>query len=134
MQILICFLIYRTCFLRIFTCLDLSNWTLLSIASCTFFYHSLNTLLSIPSLLDQLTINFVTTYLQILAFKPQSMLFCSLRHYRARSIEERRRNNKKKNDKSRFFYYKRCIHKLCYYSDVLHLFDWKSAIEHDGGV
>ena len=24
--------------------------------------------------------------------------------------------------------------KLRYYSDVIHSFDWKSAIEHDGGV
>ena len=32
------------------------------------------------------------------------------------------------------FYFARCIRKLLYYSDVIHSFDWKSAIEHDGGV
>ena len=33
-----------------------------------------------------------------------------------------------------FFYFTRCIHILRYYSDVIHSFDWKSAVEHDGGV
>ena len=59
-----------------------------------------------------------------------------IRHYHARSTEERRRRirRKKKNAKSLFFYFARCVRKLCYYSDVMHSFDWKSAIEHDGGV
>ena len=26
------------------------------------------------------------------------------------------------------------IRKVALYSDVIHLFDWKSAVEHDGGV
>ena len=54
-------------------------------------------------------------------------------HYRARSTEERRRRRirKKKNAKSHFA---RCVRKLALYSDVIHLFDWKSAVEHDGGV
>ena len=33
-----------------------------------------------------------------------------------------------------FFYFARCVLKLHYYSDVIHSFDWKSAIEHDGVV
>ena len=37
-----------------------------------------------------------------------------IRHYRTRSTEERR--------------------KIVLYSDVIHSFDWKSAIEHDGDV
>ena len=41
---------------------------------------------------------------------------------------------KKKNAKSRFFYLARCVRKLALYSDVIHLFYWKSAVEHDGGV
>ena len=53
-----------------------------------------------------------------------------MRHYCARSTEERRR----KNAKSRFFYFAWCVRKLELYSDVIHLFDWKSAVEHDGGV
>ena len=32
------------------------------------------------------------------------------------------------------FYFVQCLRKLHYYSDVIHSFDWKSAIEHDGGV
>ena len=31
-----------------------------------------------------------------------------------------------------FLYFVRCVRKLCYYSDAIHSFDWKSAIEHDG--
>ena len=61
-----------------------------------------------------------------------------IRHYRARSTEERRRRKRrrrrKKNAKSRFFYFARCVRKIALYSDVIHSFDWKSAVEHDGGV
>ena len=57
-----------------------------------------------------------------------------IRHYRARSTEERRRRKMKKNAKSLFFYFARCVRKLALYSDVIHSFDWKSAVEHDGGV
>ena len=32
------------------------------------------------------------------------------------------------------FYFPRCIRQLRYYSDVIHSFNWKSAIEHDGSV
>ena len=59
-----------------------------------------------------------------------------IRHYRARSTEERRirRRRRNKNAKSLFFYFAQCIRKLRYYSDVIHSFHWKSAIEHDCGV
>ena len=50
-----------------------------------------------------------------------------IRHYRTRSTEERRMPN-------RDFYFARCVRKLALFSDVIHLFDWKSAVEHDGGV
>ena len=50
------------------------------------------------------------------------------RHYRARSTEEERRM------KTRFFYFTLCACKLHYCDDVIHSFDWKSAVEHDGGV
>ena len=56
----------------------------------------------------------------------------TIRHYRARPTEERRRIRRKKNAKSRFFYFARCVCKLA--SDVIHSFDWKSDVEHDGGV
>ena len=29
------------------------------------------------------------------------------------------------------FYFARYVRKLALYSDVIHLFDWKSAVEHD---
>ena len=32
------------------------------------------------------------------------------------------------------FYFARCVRTLALYSDVIHSFDWKSAVEHDGGV
>ena len=51
-----------------------------------------------------------------------------IRHYRARSTEERRRMP------NRDFYFAWCVCKIALYSDVIHSFDWKSAIEHDGGV
>ena len=59
-----------------------------------------------------------------------------IRHYRSKSAEERRRNKKykkKKNAKSRFFvYFARCVCKIAPYSDAIHSFYRKSAIEHDG--
>ena len=32
------------------------------------------------------------------------------------------------------FYFARCVRKIALYSDVMHSFDWKSDIEHDGGI
>ena len=55
-----------------------------------------------------------------------------IRHYRARSAEERRR--KKEEYHIVIFYFARCVRKLALYSDVIHSFDWKSAVEHGGGV
>ena len=41
--------------------------------------------------------------------------------------------NKKKNaEMAIFLNFMRCVRKLRYYSDVIHSFDWKSAVEHDG--
>ena len=59
-----------------------------------------------------------------------------MRYYRGRSTEERRRRRRrrKKNAKSRFFFFAWCVRKLALYSDVIHLFDWKSAVEYDGCV
>ena len=47
-----------------------------------------------------------------------------IQHYRVRSAEERRI----------FFYFARCVRKVALYSDLIHSFAWKSAIEHDGGA
>ena len=52
-----------------------------------------------------------------------------IRKYSARYAEERRR--RKKNAKSLFFTSRGAYIKLRYnYSDVIHSFDWKSAIKH----
>ena len=32
------------------------------------------------------------------------------------------------------FYFARRVRKIALYSDLIHSFDWKSALEHDGGV
>ena len=32
------------------------------------------------------------------------------------------------------FYFARCVRKIALYSDFIHSFHWKKAIEHDGGV
>ena len=44
------------------------------------------------------------------------------------------RIRKKNNAQNKFFYFAWCVCKLCYYSDVIHSFDWKSHVKHDGGV
>ena len=59
-----------------------------------------------------------------------------IRQYRATSIEERRRRRirRKRRVPNRDFYFAWCVRKLRYYSDVIHSFNWRSAIEHGGGV
>ena len=51
-----------------------------------------------------------------------------IRHSRARCAEE------KEKCRITIFYFARCVHKIALHSDVIHSFDWKSAIEHDGSV
>ena len=51
-----------------------------------------------------------------------------IRDYRARCTEER------EECQIAIFYFARCVRKLALYSDVIHSFDWKSTIKHDGGV
>ena len=53
-------------------------------------------------------------------------------HYCARSTEERRRRRRRRRNSD--FYFTRCVRKIALYSDLIHSFDWKSAVEHDGGV
>ena len=48
--------------------------------------------------------------------------------------ELERRIRKKKKNQIAIFYFALCVRKLALYSDVIHLFDWKSAVEHNGGV
>ena len=55
-----------------------------------------------------------------------------IRHYRARSAEERRKEEEE--SQIAIFYFAWCVRKIVLYGDVIHPFDWKSAIKHDGGV
>ena len=57
----------------------------------------------------------------------------TIQQYRTRPTEERRRRIRRKPNYN-FFYLTRCLRKLALYSDVIHSFDWKSAVEHDGSV
>ena len=63
-----------------------------------------------------------------------------IRHYRTRSAEERkkrrrrRRRKKKEECQIAIIYFAQCVRKLALYNNVIHSFDWKSAVEHDGGV
>ena len=41
---------------------------------------------------------------------------------------------KKEESQTAIFYFTRYVRKLALYSDVIHSFYWKSAVEHDGGV
>ena len=62
-----------------------------------------------------------------------------IRHYRARTTEERRKRRMPHCESRRmpnrdFFYFVRCVRKVVLYSDVIHSFDCKSAIEYEGCV
>ena len=46
----------------------------------------------------------------------------------------KKKMKKKEECQIAIFYFARRVRKLALYSDVIHLFDWKSAVEHDGGV
>ena len=48
--------------------------------------------------------------------------------------EEEEEEERRRMPNHDFFYFARCVHKRALYSNVIHSFDWKSAIEHDGGV
>ena len=57
-----------------------------------------------------------------------------IRHYCVRFTEERRRRRRRRRMPNHYFYFVWRIRKLRYYSDVIHSFDCKLAIEHDSGV
>ena len=58
-----------------------------------------------------------------------------IRHYHARSTEERRIRRRKEECQIAIFLLRAvCVRKFALYSDVIHSFYWKSAVEHDDGV
>ena len=57
--------------------------------------------------------------------------FCSFLMF---FIRRRIRRRRKKKNQITILYFEWCVSNLHYYSDVIHWFDWKSAVEHDGGV
>ena len=48
--------------------------------------------------------------------------------------KEEEEEEEEEEGKIAIFYFARCICKIALYSDRIHSFDWKSAVEHDGGV
>ena len=59
----------------------------------------------------------------------------SVRRYDTLVLGLLKNNNKKKEEcQIAIFYFVRCVRKLRYYGDVIHAFNWKSAVERDGGV
>ena len=59
-----------------------------------------------------------------------------IRHYRARSIEERRRGRRRRKKKKNDFFTSRGAYVNLRYIAMLyiHSFDWKSVVDHDGCV
>ena len=52
-------------------------------------------------------------------------------------IKKRRRRREEDEEEEgeiAIFYFARCVRKIALNSDLIHSFDWKSAIEYDGGV
>ena len=59
----------------------------------------------------------------------------SVRRYDTKKEElEEEEERRRMPNRDFFFYFARCVRKLALYSDVIHVFNWKSAVEHDGGV
>ena len=56
-----------------------------------------------------------------------------IRHYRARSTEEEEEEEGEIAGLAIFLFARR-VRKIALYSDLIHSFDWKSAVEYDGGV
>ena len=48
--------------------------------------------------------------------------------------EKKKKNKKEEECQITIFYFARHIRKLRYYGDVIHSFDWKSAVEHNSGA
>ena len=59
----------------------------------------------------------------------------SVRRYDTKKEElEEEEEERRRMPNRDFFYFARCVRKLALYSDVIHVFNWKSAVEHNGGV
>ena len=62
-----------------------------------------------------------------------------IRHYRTKSTQERILFEEEQREEERRMPNHEIllcavVCKLQYYSNILHSFDWKSAVEHDGGI
>ena len=49
-------------------------------------------------------------------------------------VEEEERRRRRRMPNRDFFLLAQCVRKIALYSDVIHSFDWKSAVKYDGGV
>ena len=95
------------------------------------------------SLLDKQEVQDICGYTALRA-KKWSRFICkrAVRRYdtialgllKKEELEEELEKRRRRMPNSDFFYFARCVHKLALYSNVIYLFDCKSAVEDDGGV
>ena len=58
----------------------------------------------------------------------------SVRRYNTTALGLLKKEEEERRMPNSDFYFARRVHKIALYSDLIHSFDWKSAVEHDGGV
>ena len=58
----------------------------------------------------------------------------SVRRYDTIALGQLKKEDEEEECQIAIFYFARCVRKLALHSDIIHLFDWESAVEHDGGV
>ena len=61
-------------------------------------------------------------------------MYTSVRRYDTIVLGLLKNKKKKKECQIAIVYFARCVGKLRYYGNVIHSFDWKSAVEHNVGV
>ena len=58
-----------------------------------------------------------------------------MKRYDTIALRKKKKKKKKKEEcQIMIFYFAQCVRNIALYSDVIHSFDWKSAVEHDGDV
>ena len=61
-------------------------------------------------------------------------MLTSVRRYDTTALGLLKKEEEEEEGEVAIFYFARRVHKIALYSDLIHTFDWKSAVEHDGGV
>ena len=68
------------------------------------------------------------------ALENGSDMLTSVRRYDTIALGLLKKEEEERRMPNAIFYFARCVRKLALYSDVIHSFYCKSAVEHDGGV